>query len=202
MSWHLYTHLSEPWFFLYGCSGTASSYNGCEQVSCPSLRHDRNRMKPHSCVQCNTRIADLIIWLDILSVPSAYNSWDIWPSTQSFYCPRNNPTCSWAPFSVGDEVGKSLALCGSHYLSGCDVESTNNEEPVSAFLRWSDLVSPSSAVVGEPELECVAICVGEGISVGPWVGIGVTHSYLCLLGDIQELPRCSTVHNALCFYYK
>lgn len=32
---------------------------------------------------------------------------------------------------------------------------------------------PSSAVGGEPELECVAVCVGEGASVGPWVGIGV-----------------------------
>lgn len=27
-------------------------------------------------------------------------------------------------------------------------------------------MSPSSAVGGEPELECVAVCVGEGASVG------------------------------------
>lgn len=36
-------------------------------------------------------------------------------------------------------------------------------------------MSPSSAVRGETELECVciAVCVGEGVSVGPWVGAGV-----------------------------
>lgn len=34
-------------------------------------------------------------------------------------------------------------------------------------------MSPSSAVRGETELECVSVCVGEGVSVGPWVGIGV-----------------------------
>lgn len=34
-------------------------------------------------------------------------------------------------------------------------------------------MSPSSAVRGEIELDCVAVCVGEGVSVGPWVGAGV-----------------------------
>lgn len=50
---------------LYGCSRTTPGYSGCEQGSCASLRHDGNRMKNHGWVQCNTGIADLIIWLNI-----------------------------------------------------------------------------------------------------------------------------------------